>query len=126
MCFLNEGKLLKLESLLCGVSLQFPKIKELVIIVVWTISKRKNFSMWLTRNNIQKRIIARKTLKVFSQKWVCDYPSRPGCVGWYTFLKPNLLAMAAVVSPMHATELLQSESERRFFQALLQVKKSAG
>lgn len=34
MCFLNEGKLLKLESLLCGVSLQFPKIKELVIIVV--------------------------------------------------------------------------------------------
>jgi len=44
----------------------------------------------------------------------------PGCVGKYTFVKPKLLAIVAVVSPMHATELFHSESERRFFQALLQ------
>jgi hypothetical protein len=65
-----------------------------------------------------KRIIKRKS-QIYSKQLICDYPSRPGCVGWYTFLKPNFLAIAAVVSPMHAIELLQSESEMRFFQALL-------
>ena len=50
-----------------------------------------------------------------------EYPSRPGFVGWYIFLKPNLFAAKAVVSPIHATELSQcSDSEIRLTQALLQ------
>lgn len=33
------------------------------------------------------------------------YPSRPGCVGKYTILKPSLFAADPVVSPIQATEL---------------------
>lgn len=52
-----------------------------------------------------------------------NYPSRPGFVGQYTFLKPDLFAAKAVVSPIQATALPhRSDSERRLTQALFQQK----
>jgi len=71
------------------------------------------------RNNYSKKYHKKDPEKEFLKSG-CDYPSRPGCVGLNTLEKPKLLAIAAVVSPMHATELFHSKSERRFFQALLQ------